>query len=236
MSEGVGERILTATAALLKEGGVEAVSTRAVAARAAIQPPTIYRQFGDKDGLLDATALHVLRKYMAVKRRVIIAETDPIDALRRLWDLHVEFGLKRPEVYTLIYGSPLISRLRPAAQETVALLRDTIGRIGESGALAMSVQRATQLVHSAGVGLVLTTIPVPPAERDPDMPTIVRENTVSAIVTGERPLRNGGASVAARAVALAESVREHDDVAMTAAERALLIEWLGRLADHAALR
>ena len=50
------ERMLRAAADLLQTGGIEAVSTRAVAAAAGVQPPTIYRQFGDKDGLLDALA------------------------------------------------------------------------------------------------------------------------------------------------------------------------------------
>ena len=55
------ERMLRAAADLLQTGGIEAVSTRAVAAAAGVQPPTIYRQFGDKDGLLDAVAGFVLR-------------------------------------------------------------------------------------------------------------------------------------------------------------------------------
>ena len=50
------ERIAPAAADLLQSGGIDAVSTRAVAAAAGVQPPTIYRQFGDKDGLLDAVA------------------------------------------------------------------------------------------------------------------------------------------------------------------------------------
>jgi AcrR family transcriptional regulator len=42
------EKVLEAAARLLSSGGVDAVSTRAVAAAAGVQPPTIYRQFGDK--------------------------------------------------------------------------------------------------------------------------------------------------------------------------------------------
>ena len=36
------------------DGGRGAVTTRAVSAAARVQPPTIYRQFGDMRGLLDA--------------------------------------------------------------------------------------------------------------------------------------------------------------------------------------
>jgi hypothetical protein len=41
-------KVLKAASELLDSGGVEAVSTRAVAAAAGVQPPTIYRKFGDK--------------------------------------------------------------------------------------------------------------------------------------------------------------------------------------------
>src|SRR4051794_36006940 len=52
------DRILQAAARLLAEGGREAVSTRAVSRAAGVQAPTIYRQFGDMQGLLDAVASH----------------------------------------------------------------------------------------------------------------------------------------------------------------------------------
>ena len=47
-------------ARLLREQGAAAVTTRAVAMAAGVQAPTIYRLFGDKDGLLDAVAEYVL--------------------------------------------------------------------------------------------------------------------------------------------------------------------------------
>jgi len=47
-------RIVEAAVELLEKGGPDAVSTRAVAAAAGMQPPAIYRLFGDKEGLLEA--------------------------------------------------------------------------------------------------------------------------------------------------------------------------------------
>src|ERR1700761_6330028 len=86
------ERMLRAAAELLKTGGIDAVSTRAVATAAGVQPPTIYRLFGDKDGLLDAVSGFVLEEYMERKRRLIGTSDDPVVELRELWDLHIEFG------------------------------------------------------------------------------------------------------------------------------------------------
>ncbi|MCX5310021.1 MULTISPECIES: TetR/AcrR family transcriptional regulator [unclassified Streptomyces] len=48
------ERILDAAAALLEEGGVDAVTTRAIAERADITAPSLYRFFADREQVLDA--------------------------------------------------------------------------------------------------------------------------------------------------------------------------------------
>ena len=48
------ERILGAAAALIEEGGVDAVTTRAIAGRAGITAPSLYRFFADREQVLDA--------------------------------------------------------------------------------------------------------------------------------------------------------------------------------------
>src|SRR5690348_5363666 len=86
------QRIVLAAAGLLEEGGLEAVSTRAVAARAGVPPPTIFRTFGDKDGLLEAVGEHGFRTYLEAKTRLPETE-DPVEQLRMAWDLQIRFGL-----------------------------------------------------------------------------------------------------------------------------------------------
>src|SRR5918997_5195209 len=99
---GTRDRIVRAAAELLDEAGREAVSTRAVANAAGVQAPTIYRQFGDMRGLLDAVAAHGFSEYLRGKRSREQAE-DPVEDLRRGWDLPVEFGLANPALYKLMY-------------------------------------------------------------------------------------------------------------------------------------
>ena len=48
------ERILDAAAALIDEGGVDAVTTRVIADRAGITAPSLYRFFADREQVLDA--------------------------------------------------------------------------------------------------------------------------------------------------------------------------------------
>jgi AcrR family transcriptional regulator len=49
-------KIIDAAARVLRDHGPAAVTTRRVAEQAGVQPPAIYRLFGDKDGLLEAVA------------------------------------------------------------------------------------------------------------------------------------------------------------------------------------
>ncbi|WP_299309928.1 TetR/AcrR family transcriptional regulator [uncultured Croceicoccus sp.] len=59
--------VFNGTAELIASGGTAALTTRAVAAKASIQPPTLYQIFGDKRGLLDAVAKDRLERFVAEK-------------------------------------------------------------------------------------------------------------------------------------------------------------------------
>ena len=227
------DRILRAAADLLQTGGIDAVSTRAVAAAAGVQPPTIYRQFGDKDGLLDAVAGYLLQTYIEKKRALIGAAGNPFADLRSLWDLHVDFGLTHPDGYVLAYGQMRPGRWPPAAHETFELLGQVIARIGEEGRLRMSVERATVYFRSTGTGYILTQIGLPAEERDPELSSIVFEDTMAAITNDGKRKQHASVGVAGHAVALREALRDRTDLPFTAAEHGLLAEWLNQLADHA---
>jgi len=224
------DRLLEAAAELLREGGVEAVSTRAVAAAAGTQPPILYRLFGDKDGLLAAVALHVLEDYIAKKRRLLRQSDDPVADLRRLWDLFVDFGFSQPECFALIYGNVQRGEaISAAAETTVNLLRNAIARIADVGGLRMSLDRATALFQSCGVGFVITQLMVPAKDRDPELSELARENAIASI-TSTSDVGKARKTLTGRATALRQAI-DDDDVPLTSAERQLMMEWLDRIAD-----
>jgi AcrR family transcriptional regulator len=225
------ERVLEAAAGLLSSGGVDAVSTRAVAAAAGVQPPVIYRQFGDKQGLLDAVTGHVLQSYLQDKRQAVITD-DPLEDFRDSWDLHVGFGLTHPDCYILAYVQDRPGKMPALARESIEILHRLVARIGEQGLLKMSVQRAVEFVHAAAVGYVLAQIRVPPEERDLDLNAITRENAIAAIATdGSR--QPAPSDLPGRAVALREALRGTTNSALTGGEKAMMAEWLDRLANQA---
>lgn len=227
---GTRGRIVRAAADLLTEGGREAVSTRAVAAAAGVQAPTIYRQFGDMRGLLDAVASHGFSEYLRSK----VArerEEDPVEDLRRGWNLHVEFGLANPALYTLMYGDPRPGATPTAALEAEKILHGLVQRVAEAGRLRISVERSAQMIHAAGRGVTLTLIGTEPGDRDPELSDTTREAIFAAITTDETggaPAgEDGPGRAVSRAVAL-KAVLPEAEVKLTAGERVVLSEWLDR--------
>ncbi|MDX8054217.1 TetR/AcrR family transcriptional regulator [Lentzea sp. BCCO 10_0798] len=218
------ERLVKAAADLLVEGGKEAVSTRAVAAAAGVQAPTLYRLFGDKDGLLDAVAGFGFSDYLTSKH-AMGAGDDPVDDLRGGWDLHIGFGLARPAFYLLMYGEP---RKRAARLEADAMLREIISRIAAAGRLTVPVEQAAQFVHAAGMGVVLALLATPEEERDLELITFSRENVIRAITTDVAP--DAPTDIPSRAIALRVALEEDPPLMLSPAERALLAEWLDRVA------
>ncbi|UQU64340.1 TetR/AcrR family transcriptional regulator [Couchioplanes caeruleus] len=217
------ERIVEAAAALLTAGGREAVSTRAVSAAANVQAPTIYRLFGDKQGLLDAVASHGFETYLRSKTALKKTD-DPVEDLRRGWDLHVGFGLENPAYYTLIYGEPRAGVESPAAREAAIILENQVRRIAEAGRLRVSEERAAHLIHSAGAGITFELIGLPPERRDPELSRLARESVIAAVTT-EKPAGTGG--TASSAVALRAALPGID--VLSPGEKSLLAEWLDRM-------
>ncbi len=218
------DRLVRAAAGLLVEGGRDALSTRAISAAAGVQAPTLYRLFGDKDGLLDAVATYGFESYLAGKH-ALGESGDPVEDLRRGWDLHLDFGLSQPAFYLLMYGEP---RVREARKEADAMLRRVVERIAEAGRLRVPVERAAQLVHATGMGVILSLIASPAEQRDPDLIAAAREHVIAAITTDSAD--DGASDIPHRAIALKAALKKEPVDTLSPAEHALLAEWLDRVA------
>src|SRR6476661_7917060 len=125
MRDDVRSSIVGAAARLLRDEGAQAVTTRAVALAAGVQAPTIYRLFGDKDGLIDAVAEDVMATYVADKAEAAAttgADSDPVADLRAGWQLHVHFGVTNAELYALL-NTPGRGSRSPATAAGIDVLR-----------------------------------------------------------------------------------------------------------------
>jgi len=230
------QRILEAAARMLAEQGRHALTTRAVATAAGTHAPTIYRQFGDMRGLLDAVASHGFDAYLAgnVARD---RHDDPVDDLRSSWDAHVRFGLTHPALYALMFGDPGTTIASTAADRAADILTELIARIAAAGRLRVSEEHANAMIRAAGMGVVFQLLATPAEQRSPALSHAMREAVLAAVAVdaAERvapePARD---PVVTHAVALRSLLRGTDGppaaARLTGSEAGLLREWLDRLA------
>jgi AcrR family transcriptional regulator len=221
------DRILQAALHLLEAGGAQSVSTRTVSAAAQVQPPTIYRHFGDMQGLLDAAASAGFTAFVQAK----VEQTpvgDPVEQLRVGWRLHVEFGLKRPHVYLQMLGTPRPGERSLAITQATEMVRALMQRLAEAGRLALGVDAAARMTLAAVMG---TTMSLLGSELpDPGLSELMLESVLKTVLTPEAPLagEDGTPRAAAYAVSLA-AVLPDVEGRFSAAEQRLLLEWLQRL-------
>jgi AcrR family transcriptional regulator len=225
---GTRARIIDVAARLLQEQGPAAVTTRGVAEAAGVQAPAIYRLFGDKDGLLEAVAEHVMATYVSAKAAIVQSastrEADPLDDLHSGWQMQIDFGVANPALFRL-FSDPERVLQSPAAQSGRRVLESRVRRVAESGRLGVSEQRATDLIQAAGIGTIQTLLATPPERRDAGLAEEMFEAVLRQILV-DAPGGTGNGSIAPAVTFRAITPQLE---VLTEAERRLLAEWLDRV-------
>ena len=235
MTQAIGSRTDTRTrivdeaTALLAQHGPAGVTTRAVAEAAGVQAPAIYRLFGDKDGLLEAVAEHVLATFVSAKAKVVQAATargvDPVEDLRDGWRTAIEFGLAHPFVHGLLSDRQVHS---PAAQAGLRVLEGRVHRLAEAGRLRVSEPRAVGLIQAAGTGAVRTLVATPVEQRDTGLADALFEAVCREVLGGTAtPAPDAPVAAAVTVRALAPTLE-----ALSDGEKLLLAEWLDRVVEE----
>jgi len=143
------ERILDAAAAIADEQGIDAATTRAIADRAGVAYPSLYRFFADRDAILG----ELMERHCAeVDARCVAAEqtweiTSIADLLNNELDLHVDYYRKHPSAAGLWLGgrtSPTVTAHVHARMQTLAgRLHDILV---EAGLIPADTDRRAMLV------------------------------------------------------------------------------------------
>ncbi|MFZ0090615.1 MAG: TetR/AcrR family transcriptional regulator [Solirubrobacteraceae bacterium] len=221
-------KIIDAAARLLREHGPTAVTTRRVAEQAGVQPPAIYRLFGDKDGLLEAVAEHVMATFASSKAAIVEAASannvDPLDDLRAGWRSQIEFGVANPALFRFLSDPTRVAR-SPGAQSGKRVLEARVHRVAAAGRLRVSEPRAVGMIQAAGIGVIQTLLATPPEHHDPDLADAMYDAVLAQILTDAPDLPEGGpmaTTVTFRALA-------PDLTMLSNAERQLLDDWLARV-------
>ncbi|MFJ2937331.1 TetR/AcrR family transcriptional regulator [Streptomyces sp. NPDC087219] len=192
-------RILEATEELLATKDALAISTRAICDRAKVGMPEIYRQFGDKQGLLTAVADIGFERFLAEKRKNPLTD-DPVADLRTAWDSHVSFALRNPHLYRLMF-TPTGDAKPGAIKEAQAILLKAVERCRDAGRLRTTPELAGRSILSANVGVCMMALSFPDLFGDADTSPAVRDAVIGKVTGDEREdSRIGTATVLAQAL------------------------------------
>ncbi|GAA3567098.1 TetR/AcrR family transcriptional regulator [Amycolatopsis ultiminotia] len=129
--------LLDAAAELLDGGGPEAVTLRAVGARAGVSRGAPYGHFPDKDSLLTTIAAEALDR-LADEVQAVRADprVPPAETLQRGLTALLTIGRRQPHLYRLMFtspsGDPAATRAAKAAadramDEFLAIIGDLVG-------------------------------------------------------------------------------------------------------------
>jgi AcrR family transcriptional regulator len=220
-------RIIDVATRLLREQGPAALTTRGVAEEAGVQAPAIYRFFGDKDGLLEAVAEHVMATYVSAKAATVEAaaahDVDPLVDLQAGWKMQIDFGVANPTLFRLLSDPDRVLDSQ-AARAGKHVLESRVHRVAMAGRLRVSEQRSVDLIQAAGIGTIQVLLSTPPAQRDSGLADAMYDAVLGQILT-DAPGRSSE-GLAATAVTFRAVLPQLD--MLSNAERTLMAEWLDR--------
>ncbi len=133
------EKIVQAATRMFAEEGYEKTSIRGIAERIEYSPATIYLYFKDKDELLYAVQEEAFKNLLGQFKELATIQ-DPVERLRRLGFTYLEFALKNPEHYTLMFvlNSPMRTMEEHAKWQTGV---DTFGVLHQTIQQCMDIGR-----------------------------------------------------------------------------------------------
>ena len=127
------QALLQAALVKAEQEGVETISLAALARALGVSQAAPYRHFPDREALLAAVAEEAFGMFHAVLMDAIAASKRS-DSQRRMCRAYVDFGLARPGLYRLMFGSQILARaasedgFKILAQRCFQLLLETADR------------------------------------------------------------------------------------------------------------
>src|SRR5665213_1137535 len=225
------DRLLVAAAELRDRAAGREVSTRAICELAGVQAPTLYHHFGSKEGLLDAVVSHGFRQFLEANASRA-TDDDPIELIRRGWDIQVHFGVLHPQFYAHVYGRVEVGRHCGVLSEMELVILQALEPAARQGELLVAPAEAAAAIMAASSGVTLRLIANSDVSIDWALSARVRDYVLDGMTTNGQSQRARGklATVASAAVTLAALLNDAP-IQLTSAETTLMRQWLGRLSS-----
>jgi AcrR family transcriptional regulator len=117
------DAMLDAAEQLAVEGGVTAVTIRAVSERAGISNGAIYHAFGSRGGLVGRAWVRAVRRFLTLQKQAVDAEDDPVRAVIVAADTPAMFSEQYPASARLWLAIPRDELIGDAPADIQAELR-----------------------------------------------------------------------------------------------------------------
>jgi AcrR family transcriptional regulator len=127
------EVLLQAAIQLIAEVGPAGFTLREVARRAGVSHNAPYRHFPDREGLLAAVAAQGFRELTQAMLDAAKQESSALGQLKCAGLAYVEFALRRPEHFTVMFDSPIARRKTPDSAEAAEQAFGTLVSLVKSG-------------------------------------------------------------------------------------------------------
>jgi AcrR family transcriptional regulator len=127
------EVLLQAAIQLIAEVGPAGFTLREVARRAGVSHNAPYRHFPDREGLLAAVAAQGFGELNQAMLDAAQRESSALSQLKHAGLAYVEFALRRPEHFTVMFDSPVARRKTPNSSEAAEQAFATLVRLVKSG-------------------------------------------------------------------------------------------------------
>jgi AcrR family transcriptional regulator len=189
-------RILDAAEELYLDRGVAATTLSAVARRAGVSRPTVYKHFGDAQSLAGVLVDGHVAAYFELVAEVIEAQSSTRDRLVEGLAFTVEYALEHRLLQRLLLLEPeavlttFTTAAEPLLARAVALLEPELADAVERGEVrGIAPDVAAEWVARIALSLVLT----PSVTRDLSDPAELRRYLTSLLVGGLGAAREPGA-------------------------------------------
>jgi AcrR family transcriptional regulator len=111
------EALLQAAIQLIAEVGPAAFTLREVARRAGVSHNAPYRHFRDKEELMAAVAAQGFRELTQSMLEATKLQPNAVESLKAAGLAYVDFALRRPEHFTVMFDAPVSNRKHPEAAD-----------------------------------------------------------------------------------------------------------------------
>ncbi|GLW09010.1 TetR family transcriptional regulator [Microtetraspora sp. NBRC 13810] len=127
MADDTRTRLIESALALLRAGGLEAVTLRAVGDASGLSRSAAYRHFTDKTALLAALAGRVVLD-LSEQVSAAVGSTDDLPGrLRAFYQGYVDYAMRHPQEYRLVFASEFLAGSHPELEVAVDEVMDQLG-------------------------------------------------------------------------------------------------------------